>query len=93
MEIQVHRNDIFDWVIGNTVYTPIERCIDPHRYEAYDNFIHDRDRQEDVKQNADYQKFYEETLKLKKLAKSMQVSEIVRMCEELEQIAPKNLNL
>ena len=39
--IQVSRYDIFDYVVGNSTFDPIEKCINPIRYEVFDTFIFD----------------------------------------------------
>ena len=39
MNINVDRHDIFDYVVGNATYDPIEKCIDPTLYETYGDFI------------------------------------------------------
>jgi len=95
INISVNKADIFNYVIGKTSYDPIEKCIDPTIYETYDDFIlrNDGDKQEYIYQNKDYKYFYQEMTKLKKLCKDMSGGEIMRVCEELEQISPKTINL
>ena len=34
MDIKIQYEDIFDYVVGNTSYDPIERHVDPERYES-----------------------------------------------------------
>lgn len=40
-KIKVSRYDIFDYVIGISNFDPIEKCIDPIRYEVFETFIFD----------------------------------------------------
>ena len=40
-KILINKCDIFNYVVGNSRYDPIEKCIAPHRYEVYDYFIYD----------------------------------------------------
>ena len=41
VNIKVNSHDIFNFVVGNSVFDPIERCIDPTRYEVFDGFVYD----------------------------------------------------
>jgi hypothetical protein len=95
VNILLKKSDIFNYVVGNSSYDPIERCIDPTLYETYSNFIlrHDGDQQEYLYQDVEYEYFFKEMTKLKKTAPKMESPEILRICEELEGIAPKTINL
>ena len=93
MNIKVDRHDIFDYVVGNATYDPIEKCIDPTLYETYGDFILKISGQEYIYQLEDYQRFYNEMFKLKTKALNMHTSEILRLREEIEEIAPKMVSL
>ena len=95
INISVNKSDIFNYVVGNASYDPIEKCIDPTLYETYSDFIlhHDGDQQEYIYQNKDYEYFYKEMTKLKKLSFKMSENEILRICEELQEVAPKTISL
>jgi len=95
VNISVNKSDIFNYVVGKASYDPIEKCIDPTLYETYSDFIlrHDGDQQEYIYQDKDYECFYKEMSKLKKLSKDMSGSEIIRICEELQEMAPKTISL
>lgn len=93
MNVNVSRHDIFDYVVGHATYDPIEKCIDPTIYETYGEYILHIETQEYIHQNEDYCWFYKEMLKLKIKAVDMHTSEILRLCEEIEEIAPKTVNL
>ena len=41
--IKVKKEDIFLYVVGNSLFDPIERCIGFDRYEAFDTFIYDNE--------------------------------------------------
>tara|TARA_R110002020_G_scaffold10894_3_gene41441 strand:- start:2696 stop:3007 length:312 start_codon:yes stop_codon:yes gene_type:complete len=93
VKIKVSRYDIFDYVVGNSIFDPIEKCIDPTKYEVYDTFIYDVEGKKDLIQGDKYCRFEKEMAFLKKNARSMQPNEIDRLCEELEEIAPESLNV
>ena len=92
-DIKVNSNDIFNWVVGNSVFDPIERCIDPTRYEVYDYFIYDNQERNRVHQKEDYVIFCYEVTKLKGEASKMSQREIESLCEELAEIAPTTIEL
>lgn len=91
--IHVSRHDIFDYVIRNSDYDPVEKCIDPTLYETYSDFILKIDGQEYLYQDVEYKKFYNEMFRLRRKALDMHTSEILRLCEEIEEIAPKTVQL
>jgi|TARA_B100001094_G_C18033189_1_gene721193 hypothetical protein len=88
INIKVNSNDIFNFVVGNSVFDPIEKCIDPTRYEVFDSFLYDSDTKENIVQSHEYQKFCWEVTKLKQLTEKMERREIERVCEEIAEIAP-----
>jgi len=91
--IQVNQNDIFNYVIGKDDYDPIEKCIDCSVYEVFDEFIYNNKTKETIDQEEDYTMFSKQVSNLKSKAKNMQYEEILRICEELEEIAPKYIIL
>ena len=93
LNLKITRNDIFDYAIKNTLYHPIERFIDPTTYDIDSVSILNKKTKERVSQLKDYKSFYQQLEALKKNAKEMQTSEILQLCEELEEIAPKTINL
>jgi len=86
--IKINRNDIFNYVVGNSVFDPIEKCIDPTRYEVLDAFIYDAQNKRQMVQSTEYQRFCWEVSKLKQFSEKMERREIESVCEELEEIAP-----
>tara|TARA_R110002051_G_C8441289_1_gene455133 strand:- start:68 stop:358 length:291 start_codon:yes stop_codon:yes gene_type:complete len=88
VKIKINRYDIFNYVVGQSVFDPIEKCIDPTQYEVLDEFIYDSKNKTTKMQNAQYQKFCWEVSKLKRFSGKMERGEIERVCEELEEIAP-----
>ncbi len=93
VNIEVDPNYIFSYVVGNSLFEPIEKCIDSTRYEVYDAFIYDLKTQNYLDQNEEYQKFYWEVVKLKRLAREMSSREIKSLCEEIAEIAPKYVEI
>jgi|TARA_R110000772_G_scaffold185671_2_gene296841 hypothetical protein len=91
--INVSRHDIFDYVVSNSTYDPVEKCIDATIYETYVDHIFNIRDQEYVPQDRDYISFYKELFKLRAKASDMQTSEILRLCEEIEEISPKTIKL
>lgn len=92
-KIKVNRYDIFDYVIGISNFDPIEKCIDPIRYEVFDTFIFDSEGGKDLPQGKAFCKFEKELIKLKTFSRKMDNSEIDRISMELEEIAPIFLEL
>jgi len=88
-DIKVNSNDIFNWVVGSSVFDPIERCVDPTRYETFDAFIYDSKTKTNILQAEEYQKFNLEVIKLKRLSRKMNKREIQSVCEEICEIAPQ----
>jgi hypothetical protein len=93
VKIKVSRYDIFDYVTSRSTFDPIEKCIDPLRYEVFDTFIYDSKEKKNITQDEKFCKFEWELTKLRNNARHMQPDEIDRICEELEEIAPDSLDL
>lgn len=92
-KIKINANDIFDYVVRNTNYDPIERCIDPTRYEIFDVSIYDHKAKVFYDQSDQYKNFCSQVSKLRSNTKEMMTSEIISICKELEEIAPTEVNL
>lgn len=86
--IKVDRDDIFKWVVSQSCFDPVEKCIDTTVYETFGDHIRNVRTNEYIDQKSDYIKFYREMFKLKRLAPNMSGLEIKKLCEELEEIAP-----
>jgi|TARA_B110000305_G_C19271812_1_gene554854 hypothetical protein len=93
VKIKVDPNYIFTYVVGNSMFEPIEKCIDSTRYEVYDSFIYDLKTKDYLNQGEQYQKFYIEVAKLKKMAKEMSRKEIESLCREIAEIAPEYVEI
>ena len=91
--IKVNRNDIFDYVVGNSNYDPIEKCIDCKIYQVFDYFIYNTDTKEVTDQDEIYISFCKQVSVLRSKASNMKPDEILRICEELEEISPKYIKL
>ena len=87
--INVNRHDIFKWVVSQSCFDPVEKCIDTTVYETFGDHIRNSKTNEYIEQQEDYTNFYREMFKLKRLVPEMGGPEIKRICEELEEIAPK----
>ena len=92
-EIKVKKEDIFLFVVGNSMFDPMEKCIDSTRYEVFDTFIYDNKDKKNIEQGDKFCKFEWEVTKLRNNARHMMPDEIDRLCEELEEIAPTDLKL
>lgn len=93
IHIAISQEDIFDFVIGRTQYDPIEKCIDASRYSTYRTFINDSDTGLIMKQDLNYKEFWCQLRLLKQRSKNMSGQEILRICEELQEISPRELYL
>ena len=93
VKIKVSKDDIFDYVVGKSTFDPIEKCIDPIRYEVFDTFIFDNKGRCNIDQDEQFRDFGEQVSKLRRKARKMQRDEIDRLCEELEEIAPVSISL
>ena len=93
INIKIDIDDIFEYVIGNSQFCPIEKKIDAERYAAYDPFIYDSFEKEMIDQEEDYQNFATQLSKLRSNASRMRRDEIHRICVELEEISPKTIKL
>jgi hypothetical protein len=93
VNIEVKFDDIFKYVVGNSQYCPIERNIDSNRYSAYDEFIYDNFEKDIIDQSEDYENFSTQVSLLRSKASGMKLDEILRVCEEIQEIAPKTIKL
>jgi len=93
LNIEVDTDDIFEYVIGNSCYCPIELQIDCERYATYDPFIYDSENKEMIHQDDPYVSFSTQVSTLKSKASKMNGDEIYRLCVELQEIAPKTIKL
>ena len=92
-KIKISTNDIFDYVVGNSNYDPIERCIDPTRFEVFDVAIYDNQNKLSLEQDEKFLFFSSEVSKLRSIAKEMDPREIQSLCNELAEVAPTEINL
>lgn len=93
VEVNICKEDIFNYVVGNSTYDPIEKNIDPTIYEVFDCGIYDNNKKAFVKQDEQYGYYCSQMTQLRKLSKSMDYSEVIKLCEEIEEIAPKSIEL
>jgi len=93
VNIKVSSDDIFEYVVRNSNFCPIEVLIDNQRYAAYDPFIYDSVAKEMIDQDDIYEDFCKQVSHLRSQASEMSGEEIHRICVELEEIAPKTIKL
>tara|TARA_R100000664_G_C2711827_1_gene108343 strand:+ start:113 stop:409 length:297 start_codon:yes stop_codon:yes gene_type:complete len=93
MRIKIEQADIFNYVVGNTNYDPIERQIDPEKYEVYDHAIYDHETKVSIPQSETYHNYMEHLRNLKDRVKDMSNHEISKLCVEIQEISPKYINI
>jgi hypothetical protein len=91
MQVKITKEDIFHYVAGISCYDALERILDPTRYELHPDCIWDKTSGKFLRQESDYVYYYSQVHNLKEFAPKMQASEIRRLCEEIEQNAPKEI--
>jgi hypothetical protein len=91
MKVNITKEDIFYYVTGISCYDALERIIDPTRYDLQVGLIYDKINDKFIAQESDYVYYMGQVRKLKEFAPKMQVSEIRRLCEEIAEIAPKEI--
>ena len=97
--IQVRKQDVLRYVLGESGYHPVEVSLDENyllneRYEAFDAFIYDSHLKKRIVQELDYINFFKEVDKLRRMSLSgepISKREIFSMCVELQEIAPKKV--
>ncbi|NVM38431.1 MAG: hypothetical protein HWN81_22760 [Candidatus Lokiarchaeota archaeon] len=80
-------------MVGSSNYDPIEKCIDSTIYEVFDDFIYNKETKQTIEQDEYYTVFSKQVSLLRSKSKKMKSDEILRICEELEEIAPKYIKL
>ena len=98
MIVSANTNDVFEYVIGLSPYDALERSLDQtvrKRYEFFDAFIYDFTEGKMYPQSQEYRKYMMEVSKLKSWVtkKHMGQEEILRVSEEIAEIAPNHINL
>ena len=93
MKINIKKEDIFEYVVGNTQYDAIEKIIDPTQYEVFDCGIYDNRAKKMLKQSKEFEIYCAFVTNLRKNSKGMKRPEINQLCLEIEEIAPKEINL
>lgn len=91
MKVKITKEDIFYYVTGISCYDALERIIDPTKYDLQADCIWDKVNGKFIPQESDYVYYMKEVAELKEFAVNMQVSEVRRLCEEIEEIAPKEI--
>jgi hypothetical protein len=93
MKVKITKEEIFYYVTGISCYDALERFIDPTKYDLQTDSIYDKVNNRLIPQESDYVYYMEQVSKLKEFARTMQVNEIRHLCEEIAEIAPKEINV
>jgi hypothetical protein len=93
MKINIKKEDILEYVTRKSNYDAIEKILDPVRYEVFDCGIYDHEKQIMIEQTKEYEIYCSFVSNLRKRAKEMDFWEIKKICEEIEDISPKEINL
>jgi hypothetical protein len=93
MKVKITKEEIFYYVTGISCYDALERIIDPTKYDIQTDSIYDKVNNRLMSQESDYVYYMEQVSKLKEFARTMQINEIRRLCEEIAEIAPKEINV
>jgi hypothetical protein len=91
--IKVNSKDIFDYIIGRSNYDPIERQVDPTRYEVHPDSIYDKFLKKSFEQDECFSIFYKKVKELRFISKEIETKEVRNISVELEQLAPTLINL
>jgi hypothetical protein len=84
VKVVTDKNDIFRYVVGNTLRHPIECCIDfEDRYEVFDFGIYDHFLKKTFEQNSSYKTFCSSVSSLKSSAPNLKGEEVQSLCENL----------
>lgn len=84
MIVNVDYNDIFRYVVGNTLRDPIEVQIDfEERYEMFDESIYDYLQRKLIPQGEEYKKFAKKLTNLKACSRSMNADDLIVECKKL----------
>ena len=93
MTIQVDSNDLFRYVVGNTLRDPIEACIDSeNRYEVFDAGIFDHTTKQILTQDRYFTDFCAAVSNLKNTASQLSREELSLRCRDFSLI-PIEINL
>lgn len=93
MKINIKKEDILKYVTRKSNYDAIEKIIDPAKYEVFDCGIYNFENCEMVAQSEEYEKYCIWVSGLRRNAKDMTAWEINRLCDEIAEIAPKEIKL
>lgn len=88
MIIQVDYNDLFRYVVGNTLRDPIESVIDfENRYEVFDGGIFDHSSKTLLKQDSGFVDFCSAVSKLKSIAGKLSREELSLRCRDFSLVS------
>lgn len=88
--IKLDPNDLFRYVVGNTLRDPIEACIDSeNRYEVFDSGIFDHTTKQILIQDSSFVDFCTAVSELKSIVGQLSTEEIISRCKDFSSISIK----
>lgn len=90
---KIQSEDIFRYVVGNTLYCPIEQQIDPSVFEVYETCIYNGNTKQFIAQNKEFVNFQEHLSTLKEKAPNMSGVEIQKVSNSIASIAPVTIKI
>lgn len=91
--INITFKDVFDYVINNTSYNPIEKYLDPTLFETCTDFIKNKKTGESIDQDPNYKFFLIKLEQLRSIAKEINLKDLESACEEMTESCPKKIFL
>tara|TARA_R110001632_G_scaffold224408_3_gene356787 strand:- start:964 stop:1251 length:288 start_codon:yes stop_codon:yes gene_type:complete len=91
--ITVKKEDVLNFIVGTSGFDPIEKCIDPKRYEVYDSFIYDLKAGKAIPQNESFCDFSSRVNDLRQCNKKAPLPDAQHFADKLHKIAPKEITL
>ena len=91
--INITFKDVFDYVINNTSYNPIEKYLDPTLFETCADCIKNKKTAEIINQDSGYEFFLIKLEQLKSIAKEINLKDLQSSCEEIKELSPKTILL
>lgn len=100
MKIKIKKEDILEYITGETQYDAIEKIIDPTRYEVFDCGIYDNHAKKMLQQGAAYEHYcflVRETVQAVReqtppITENLK-KKLVEVCSAIELMAPTEINL
>ena len=92
MQLNIRSQDITDYVLGRSNFHPVEKQIDPTVFDIGFNYVRAKNG-EVFDQLPEFVFFCEQLETLRRNSKQKPFLEIMRLCSDLEEVAPTGINL